>query len=247
MSRIFVTGDVHGNVMSKLESKARLGMKRWPEQANLTDDDFLIILGDFGVIWKDIPDRTEEYQIKWLDKKNFTTLVVGGNHENWNRLHSLPTEKRWGADVGIIGYRTFFIPNGSILDLGGYKVFVMGGAMSTDKQHRIEGQSWWAAEIPSEKEMNFGVKNLETLDWKVDYVFSHTMPRNCIEYFSVKHGYHITRIEDPTASYLQFISDHIKCDGWYTGHFHMDENYPDVKVPGRQIRCVYHDILEINK
>jgi len=246
MSRIFVTGDVHGNPMGKSEGKARIGMKKWPEQKNLTDDDFLIFLGDFGVIWENRPDRTEEYMIKWLDKKNFTSIVIGGNHENWNRLRSLPTEQRWGTEVGIIGYRTFFIPNGSILTLGDKKIFCMGGAMSTDKHRRKEGVDWWPGEEPTLAEMNRGVELLEDLDWEIDYVISHTMPSNSVEYFNNKLGYHFDRIADPTARYLQFISDHLKrCDGWFCGHFHQDDNFPDIGN-GHNVRCVFHDVLEIN-
>ena len=41
---VFVTGDCHGNF-------ARFEQKHFPEQANMTKDDTVIITGDFGGVW----------------------------------------------------------------------------------------------------------------------------------------------------------------------------------------------------
>ena len=46
MTRIFVTGDTHGDYdWHKLTSKS------FPEQKELTKDDYVIIVGDFGGVW----------------------------------------------------------------------------------------------------------------------------------------------------------------------------------------------------
>ena len=43
---IYVCGDTHGPIdIDKLKEE------NWSEQKSLTKDDFLIILGDFGLIW----------------------------------------------------------------------------------------------------------------------------------------------------------------------------------------------------
>ncbi len=238
--RIFVTGDTHGDPLRKLNSKT------FPIGKTLGEDDVVFIAGDFGVIWNAVPDAKEKYILKWLDEKPWTTLVVGGNHENWDRLRDLPYEDtKWGR-IQRISYRTFFIPNGTVLNINGQSIFCMGGAMSTDKDHRVEGLSWWAGEIPTTQEMNFAVKNLEAIEWNVDTIISHTMPSNNIEMFNSKEGYHFSRIADPTARFLQFIADHIKYVDWYCGHFHKDEEYRDV-INGTDVRVVMHDVLEISK
>ena len=41
---IYVTGDLHGNF-------ERFKPKYYPEQANMTKDDTVIITGDFGGVW----------------------------------------------------------------------------------------------------------------------------------------------------------------------------------------------------
>ena len=42
---IYITGDTHGEVR-------RLGMDSFPEQKEMTKDDYVIILGDFGLVWE---------------------------------------------------------------------------------------------------------------------------------------------------------------------------------------------------
>lgn len=43
--KIFVTGDCHSNFR-------KFNMGRFPEQANLDKDDYVIVCGDFGGIWE---------------------------------------------------------------------------------------------------------------------------------------------------------------------------------------------------
>ena len=49
----------------------------------------------------------------------------------------------------------------------------MGGATSTDKDYRIEGKSWWRAEMPSGEEFYEADKNLMAHNNNVDYVITH--------------------------------------------------------------------------
>jgi len=85
MNSIYITGDIHGEMQID-----RLSSKNWSEGKELTKEDFLIICGDFGLIWDNDPDsirgRKEQYRIKWLNSKSWTTLFVDGNHENHHRL-----------------------------------------------------------------------------------------------------------------------------------------------------------------
>lgn len=56
---IYVCGDTHGPVhIDKLREE------NWLEQKSLTKDDFLIILGDFGLIWNNKETNVES---DWLD------------------------------------------------------------------------------------------------------------------------------------------------------------------------------------
>ena len=70
---IYATGDTHGGWMH------RLNMASFPEQKDMKKDDYVIILGDFG-LWDD--SRRERQALDWLEGRSFTTLFVDGNHEN---------------------------------------------------------------------------------------------------------------------------------------------------------------------
>lgn len=94
---IYVTGDIHGEIdISKLNtqnfSQAKAG-------------DYLIVCGDFGLIWDMKPSRAEEYWMKWLSEKPWITLFVDGNHENFVRFKKLSYYRR----MGWKGFRRFMI------------------------------------------------------------------------------------------------------------------------------------------
>ena len=54
---IYLTGDTHIPI-----DIDKLSRKSFPEQKQLTRDDFIIVLGDFGLLWRE--DKTYHY---WLD------------------------------------------------------------------------------------------------------------------------------------------------------------------------------------
>ena len=69
---IYVTGDTHGDFR-------RFSTDIFPEQKEMTKEDFVIICGDFGGIWCQEDNRkamkNENYWLDWLDQKPFTTLL----------------------------------------------------------------------------------------------------------------------------------------------------------------------------
>ena len=75
---IRVTGDCHGNF-------TRFSSENFPEGKELTKNDYIIILGDWGGIWSQTENKNENHWLKWLDEKPWTTLFIDGNHENYDR------------------------------------------------------------------------------------------------------------------------------------------------------------------
>lgn len=67
---IYITGDCHADW-------TKFSTESFPEQKDMTRDDFVIVCGDFG-LWHDNP--TEQWWFKWLEEKNFTLLFIDGNH-----------------------------------------------------------------------------------------------------------------------------------------------------------------------
>ena len=71
---IYITGDCNQNF-------ERFNASIFPEQNDMTKDDYVIICGDFGGVWnKDEESKEETMLMDWLDCKSFTTLFVDGNH-----------------------------------------------------------------------------------------------------------------------------------------------------------------------
>lgn len=122
---IFVTGDIHAD-------PARFITDGFPEQKTMTKEDYVIICGDFGLLWDKTQSTREKYWIDWLSQKPFTTVFVDGNHENFDRLNALPVECWHGGKVHRVSDSIFHLMRGGMFDLGGISVFTFGGARSHD-------------------------------------------------------------------------------------------------------------------
>lgn len=99
---IFVTGDTHGadqlGFFDVSGYMPRFNTRNFPEQKQMTKDDYVIICGDFGGIWSTDRNKLaetakEKHDLDWLNEKPFTTLFVPGNHENYDRLTGIKDEK----------------------------------------------------------------------------------------------------------------------------------------------------------
>ena len=142
MARFFITGDTHGELDRK-----KIGTRYFPEQKELTKNDYLLIAGDFGCVWS--LDNTDKYLIKEYEQRRFTTLFIDGNHENHDALDAYPVEIWNGGKIHRISDTVIHLMRGQVYNVDGVKFFAMGGAESTDKQYRREGKTWWAREMPS--------------------------------------------------------------------------------------------------
>jgi hypothetical protein len=191
--KIYLTGDKHNDF-------GCLSSKKWIEGNDLDKDDYLICLGDFGLLWKNTPDGTEKYWTKWLNDKPWTTLFLDGNHENFSRLNKLEFIPKFGGTVGKISDSIFHLKRGEIYNIHDKKFFCMGGALSIDKQYRTEWISWWKEEIPSAAEFEYGFKNLDKNNNKVDYILSHTCPTRFKD--ALGSPWLIKKFNDPTCKYL---------------------------------------------
>ena len=207
---IFVTGDLHGHI-----DKSKLNTKFFPQQKELTKNDFVIIAGDFGGIWDE--SRSENWLLKWLEKKRFTTLFVDGNHENFDLLNQYPVTTWNGGKVHEIRPGIIHLMRGQVFQIEGMKFFTFGGADSVDKHYRKEGISWWPQERPTDEEFVEGMENLEKHNYSIDYVISHTAPLNVVEQLTA-----CSTLLDPATIMLSVFQEKISFKRWYFGHFHQD-------------------------
>lgn len=229
---IYVTGDIHGTI----DVNKRLNGKNFPEQKKLTKNDYVIIVGDFGLIWSG--DKEDQYWLKWLHRtKSFTTLFIDGNHENFDLLERYPVEEWNGGTVHRINDSVLHLMRGQVFEIDGVRFFTFGGAASHDKKWRKEGKSWWAREMPSEEEYRAGWTNLDKHRWEVDYVLTHTCSSSALTHIAANYP---TDVEpDGMHAYLQAIQQRLTYRTWYFGHFHQD-----AELPAEQ-RLLYHRIVKI--
>ena len=234
---IYITGDCHGNF-------ERFNTSIFPEQNEMTKDDYVIICGDFGGVWnKDEESKTETMILDWLDCKSFTTLFVSGNHENFDRLMTYPVEEWHGGKVQKIRPSVIHLMRGQIYELEEKKIFTFGGASSHDidggilelddpdfkkkkkeldkgwKPYRINHLSWWKEELPSTEEMDEGKKNLQKYNNEVDFIVTHCASSSTAELLS--HGIYKP---DMLTDYLEEIRQTVKFKKWFFGHYHDNRN-----------------------
>lgn len=213
MSRIFITGDTHGTI-----EISRLSFDNFPEGRDLTKNDYVIICGDFGLIWTEKPDTEEKWWLRWLNDKPWTTLFVDGNHENHMRLNSYEVSEWHGGKVHKINDSIIHLMRGQIYDINGYKWFTYGGAESTDKAYRIPYKSWWPQETPSVEDYNEAIHNLHKIDFKVDYILTHAAPQNILE--KIFYNPRTTTNGTPYQLYDFYRACNFK--HWYCGHYHIN-------------------------
>lgn len=251
---IFITGDCHSDFR-------KFNTTVFPEQKEMTKDDYVIICGDFGGIWyqensKEI--KNENYWLDWLDSKPFTTLFVDGNHENMNRLNSYPVKEWHGGKVHEIRQSVLHLMRGEIFDICDKKIFAFGGASSHDisdgildyededwrlkaKQlndqgkymYRIKGLSWWPEELPSEEEMDNGDANLTRNNNKVDFIITHSPSASIIALLG--RGLYE---QDNLTIYLEDIRCNTDYKRWFFGHMHINKqiNEKDIGLYEQIIR-----------
>lgn len=177
---IYITGDCHSDF-------SRFEIDKFPIQNEMTKNDYIIICGDFGGLWNYLVESTyEKYWLDWLNERNFTTLFVDGNHENFTRLYKYPVEEWHGGKVHKIRDSVIHLMRGEIFDIDNKKFFTFGGAKSHDIQDgilnldeeekiytfrkrgaffRIRDYSWWDLEMPTKEEMENGIRNLEKVNF----------------------------------------------------------------------------------
>ena len=223
---IFLTGDTHIPYDIR-----KLNTEKFPEQKDLTRDDFVIVLGDFGLLWS--RNKTFLHWKQWLDEKPFTTLWLDGNHENFDWLERFPVSEWHGGNVHFISNHIIHLMRGQVFDLANRKFFVCGGATSIDKGRRATHVSWWPQEDISYAECNEAIGNLEKVDYEVDYILTHTCPSSILE---PMFGFDV--FPDPTARFLDEVKERVPDCPWYFGHHHEDIDYD-------RFHCLYQTIVRL--
>ena len=227
----FVTGDLHASI-----DIHKLSGRQFPLGKTLTKDDYLIVAGDFGLVWNF--GAEELWWRDWLDNRPWTTLFVDGNHENHAALAELPVESWHGGLVHRVSPSILHLMRGQVFDICGSSLFVMGGGTSIDRASREEGKTWWPQEMPSDEELAAATENLDRHGWKVDYVVTHECASSQIAscYDDV-----VWQGADKLTEWFEGLEHRLLFKLWYFGHHHTD------RVTSPDHRCLYYDIVRLGE
>lgn len=235
---IYLTGDLHGeHDMSKLNYFLE------KDGASLTRDDYVIILGDFGMIWSAdtkygyLSDqiRLEEY---FEEKFPWTTLFIDGNHENFVHLKGFPSRKWGGSRANFLSEHCIWLRRGNIYTIDGNTFLTIGGAYSIDKAWRRPYISWWPDEAITRSDINKAKRSLAKHNNKVDYILTHCAPTPIHQTIASQEKFtHASKEESYNEALLQEINVTANFKRWYFGHYHIDREFEDNKY-----MCLYQGI-----
>ncbi|MBQ9228447.1 MAG: metallophosphoesterase [Eubacterium sp.] len=222
---VYITGDTHGDI----------SFFKNPKLKKLTEDDILIVCGDFGFIW-DQSDK-EKKALEVLKKKRYTICFVDGAHENFDLLKNYPPYRYKGGNAQKIASNIYHLMRGEIYTFERKTYFVMGGGESEDAEMRVEGQTWWKDEMPSAKELLSGAQNLKDADYQVDYILTYEAPAIAKDFIRLhtNHEMHLT----PLNTYLQELMNGVEYNHWFFGSLHLDLNI------SKKMTAVFNEIIKI--
>lgn len=239
---IYITGDTHAQF-------DRFTTKNFPQQKEMTKDDYVIICGDFGGIWKKASannNNEEEYWLDWLENKPFTTLFVDGNHENFDRLKLYP-RKRWNnGKVHVIRPSVLHLMRGYVFNIEDKSFFAFGGGKSHDIQDGILDIKHYNNELDMFNDYKirtyygYRVRINHYSWWKDELPTRHEMNRG-IENLK-KVGFNVDYVishclpsfvsnslfENDSDKLTDYFSDLVKKYGlrfnrWFSGHYHLEK------------------------
>ena len=209
---ICVTGDTHSERMHFLNYRTS---PYW------TGEDILIVCGDWGFLLRD--DEAEHRFLDLLELRSCTFCFVDGNHENFPAIFRYPEEVWNGGRIHRIRKNVIHLMRGQVFTIQGKKIFTFGGAYSIDRKYRTRNVDWWDQELPLPEEYREAIRNLELHGNEVDYILTHTAPREMIR----RMGYEPDPNEMELAGFLEYILYQVKHRHWYCGHWHMDRDLSD--------------------
>jgi len=253
---IYITGDCHGD-FSRFT-------KRHRKVYGFTEGDYIIICGDFGLLWS--KDKEFTYNLSWLSALPFTILWVQGNHENYDMIAEYPIEQWNGGRVRhIVREKIILLERGQVFDIEGKRFFTFGGAKSHDIQggildknspsydsdrrraikrglpYRVRGITWWEQELPDESEMQEGRDNLEKVGYKVDYVISHCGSGGIQQRLRQLFGSDQKYEEDKLTRYFDELESRMVFRHWFCGHYHVEADIDSLHT------VLYKSIISIEE
>lgn len=220
---VYLTGDIHGDVSR---------ICGFIEKYSLSENDVVIILGDAGLNYFG-NSHGDAKRKKKLNRYGVPVFCIHGNHEmRPQTLDSYSDSLFHGGTVYVEKEypNLYFAKDGEVYDFDGKKTIVIGGAYSVDKFYRFaNGLLWFDDEQPSEEIKEYVEKRLDSLNWNVDYVLSHTCPNKYVPQEALLPQVNQKYVDYSTEIWLDSIEDRLSYKKWFCGHFHIDKTIDKIR------------------
>lgn len=240
MNKVFVTGDLHGDAISRFSYS-----KNPPLRETIQEGDIVVCLGDCGIVdWPGF-EKQCNYMLDWLNDKPQTTILLYGNHDNYDAIQKYPVIKKYGGYVRQVRDKVFAVDFPTVLDLNDNKCLLIPGADSHDiwnlfypwqkdeirkcrtnrKWYRVVGQSWWPQEKVNEPACStlLGIYSRYVNDYdsdkrKFDYVLTHDCPDFLFKIWNSQDR----RVPTEGEEFLGYLATCLSYKGWWHGHCHEE-------------------------
>lgn len=212
---IYITGDTHRDFER---------IKEFCEFAQTFQDDIMIILGDAGINY--YLDEADNNLKNELSEYPITFFCIHGNHEERPFEISAYEEMEWYGGIVYVepDYpNLIFAKDGEIYDFDGKKAMVIGGAYSIDKWYRLHNNlPWFETEQPDDTIISFVESQLDKINWKIDYIFSHTAPLKYEPTDVFIPSLKQENVDKTTEKWIDKIEDKLDYEPWFLVHYHTD-------------------------
>lgn len=239
MSRIFITGDKHGDYAA-LASQLKT--------AETNKNDVVVVLGDHGTLY--YGEDKDNYKKKIVSRLPASFIMIRGNHD---RRPTSDVYKHYRIYVDTPTHQGIFyvdpnFPNilytteYGLYRFGTKECFVIGGAYSVDKFRRLGMQElgfstyhWFHDEQLSEDEREAAEHQLTELKNSNIDILSHTCPFDDRPVDQFLPSIDQSMVDNTMEQWMNKIKT-IQHRNWYCGHWHVDRTTENV-------RFLYNDLI----
>ena len=224
----FLTGDLHANITrfknldKTIQKNAEVG---------------IIVLGDAGFNYT--MDVNDSHLKNTLDKKYaFTIYCLRGNHEA--RPQNVPgMELVYDENVKGEIYmqprwpKLRYFKDWGVYTIDDYKVAIVGGAYSVDKEYRLQnGLRWFEDEQLDVDEMIHCTRDFT--NQKIDLVLTHTCPINWEPSDLFLPSINQSKVDKTMELFLEELAQVFDWNVWCFGHYHGD------RIERPHVEMLYH-------
>lgn len=257
---VFVTGDLHGEPIQRFS----YGHNPWIKDT-IQENDIVVCLGDCATVdWPGL-EKQCNYNLDWLNDKPWTTILLYGNHDNYDAIQKYPVVNMFDGYVRRVRESVFAVDFPVILNLNENKCLLIPGAESHDvwnlfypwdkrqirdcrkreQWYRVVGESWWPQERINVNSCSclLELENGKCGIHDFDYVLSHDCPGYMHKIWKRKDSLS-NAVPTEGEEFLTEIAKRISYKTWWHGHCHEEFFLYGIDKP--DTACIYNGIYTID-